>query len=82
MLKPVGQWNSSKIVMNGDAVEHWLNGKKVVEAEIGSDDWNKRVEASKFKKWTKFGKNKQGHICFQDHGNPVWYRNIKIKSLD
>ena len=81
-LKPVGQWNTSKIVLNGNTVEHWLNGNKVVEAELGSDDWNEKVAASKFKTWEKFGKNKKGHICFQDHGDPVWYRNIKIKSLD
>ena len=81
-LKPVGQWNSSKIVLNGNLVEHWLNGRKVVEAEIGSEDWKEKVAASKFKEWTKFGKNATGHICFQDHRNPVWFRNIRIKSLD
>jgi hypothetical protein len=81
-LKPVGEWNKTKIVLKGNSVEHWLNGKKVVEAELGSDDWNEKVAASKFQKWKKFGKNKKGHICFQDHGDPVWYRNIKIKSMD
>ena len=81
-LKPVGQWNTSKIVLNGNSVEHWLNGNKVVEAELGSDDWNAKVADSKFKTWEKFGKNKKGHISFQDHGNPVWYRNIRIKELD
>jgi len=81
-LMPVGQWNTSKIVLNGNDVEHWLNGQKVVAAEIGSADWNEKVADSKFKSWEKFAKNKKGHICFQDHGNPVWYRNIKIKPLD
>lgn len=81
-LKPVGQWNTSKIVLNGNTVEHWLNGQKVVEAELGSDDWKAKVAASKFKNWVKFGKNKKGHICFQDHGDEVWYRNIKIAPLD
>lgn len=81
-LKPVGEWNSSKIVLNGSSVEHWLNGSKVVEADFSSDDWNERVEASKFKKWKGFGKNKKGHFAFQDHGDPVWYRNIRIKPLD
>ncbi len=81
-LKPVGQWNTSKIVLKGNHVEHWLNEQKVVEAELGSDDWNARVADSKFKDWEKFGKNRRGHICFQDHGNPVWFRNIRIKSLD
>jgi hypothetical protein len=81
-LKPVGQWNSSKIVLDGNKVEHWLNGLKVVEAELGSDDWKEKVAASKFKDWEKFGKNAKGHIAFQDHGDPVWYRNIKIERLE
>ena len=81
-LKKVGEWNSAKIVLNGAKVEHWLNGKKVVSAEIGSDDWKKRINASKFKDWKKFGKNSKGHICFQDHGNKVWYRNIKVKPIE
>lgn len=82
MPKTPGQWNTSKIVHNGDNVEHWLNGVKVVEVEIGSEQWKKSVAASKFAKWKKFGKSKRGHIAFQDHGDPVWYRNIKIKAMD
>ena len=80
-LKPVGQWNTAKIVLNGNHVEHWLNGKKVVDAEIGGDDWNERVAASKFRNWEKFGKNKSGRICFQDHGDEVAFRNIHVKRL-
>ena len=80
-VKPVGQWNSAKIVQRGNAVEHWLNGKKVVSAEIGSEDWNKRVDGSKFKTWKKFGASQSGHIAFQDHGDKVWFKDIKIKSL-
>lgn len=80
-LKKVGQWNSAKIVLHGKKIEHWLNGKKVVEAEVDSEDWTNRVNGSKFKNWKKFGKNAKGHICFQDHGDKVWYRNIKVKSL-
>lgn len=80
-LKPVGQWNSSKIVLDGNKIEHWLNGDRVVEAELGSNDWKEKVAASKFKDWEKFGKNTKGHIAFQDHGDPVWYRNIKITRL-
>ena len=79
--KPVGQYNDARIVVNGNHVEHWLNGKKVVETEINGDDWNKRIAASKFKDWKKFGQNPEGHIVLQDHGDPVWYRNIRIKKL-
>lgn len=80
-LKPAGEWNETRIYLNGPAVEHWLNGVCVVKAEIGGDDWNAKVAASKFKDWEKFGKNETGHICFQDHGNEVWFRNIRIRRL-
>lgn len=80
-LKPVGQWNQAKIVHRGNQVEHWLNGRKVVSAEIGSDDWKQRVGSSKFKDWKKFAASQSGHIAFQDHGDQVWFRNITLKSL-
>lgn len=80
-LNPAGQWNSAKIVVRGNHIEHWLNGAKVVSAEIGSDDWNQRLSNSKFKNWKKFAASNQGHICFQDHGDKVWYRDIKIRFL-
>ena len=80
-LKPVGQWNSSRIVLNKNHVEHWLNGQKVVDTELHSDDWNNRVGNSKFKDWKKFGTMNSGHICFQDHGDPVAFRNIVVVEL-
>jgi len=78
---PVGDWNQVRIVVQGNHIEHWLNEKKVVECEIGSDDWNKRLAESKFAEWPKFAKNRQGHIALQEHGDPVWYRNVRIKRL-
>ena len=80
--KPAGEWNTGRIVIKDGHVEHWLNGQKVVEAQIGSDDWNQRVAASKFNAWKGFGKNKSGFIALQDHGSPVTYRNVRIKRLD
>jgi hypothetical protein len=80
--RPIGEWNRGRIVVNGNHVEHWLNGEKVVEYDFGSDDWNKRVEASKFAKMERFGKEKKGRIDLQWHGDEVAYRNIKIKVLD
>ena len=80
--KPAGEWNQVRIVVRGKHVQHYLNGKKVVDCVIGSDDWNKRLAASKFAGWEKFAKNDRGHFTLQDHGDEVWYRNVRIKSLD
>jgi hypothetical protein len=81
VVRPVGEWNSTRIVVRGNHVEHCLNSCKIVDSEIGSDDWNERVKNSKFAKWPKFGKNREGHIALQDHGDLVWYRNIRIRRL-
>jgi hypothetical protein len=76
--KPVGVWNHVKLVCDGPHVEHWMNGVKYCQYEIGSEDWNQRVANSKFAKWPKFAKSPKGHIALQgDHGN-VCYTNIKL----
>ncbi len=80
-IRPAGKWNTARIVLKGNHGEHWLNGKKVVEFEFGSDDWNKRIAKTKFSKWKQFGSMKKGHICLQQHGGKVSYRNIRIKPL-
>ncbi len=77
----VGEWNQGRILVFGDHVEHWLNGHKVVDASIGSDDWKKRVAGTKFEPWTAFAAARRGHICLQDHGDEVWYRNVRIREL-
>lgn len=81
MTKPLGEWNQARIVVKGAHVEHWLNGTKVVEFTIGSADWTARYEKSKFAKYPQFGKAAKGRIAIQDHGDPVSYRNIRIRSL-
>lgn len=81
VVKPAGEWNSVRIVADGPRVEHWLNGVKIVEYEIGSDDWNTRMRASKFIEHAGFGEARRGHIGLQDHGDPVWYRNIRIRPI-
>lgn len=80
-LNPVGEWNSGRIVKNGANLQHWVNGKKVVETTIGDANWDKMVANSKFKKWSQFGKTAKGHLVLQDHNDRVWYRNLKIKDL-
>ena len=79
--RPVGEWNEVRMVVDGPHVEYWLNGVQQCSYELWSEEWNARVAASKFKEWPGFGMNKRGHIALQDHGNPVWYRNIHIRSL-
>ncbi|HLX62052.1 MAG TPA: DUF1080 domain-containing protein [Planctomycetota bacterium] len=74
-----GEFNSTKIVVNGNHCEHWLNGEKIVEYEFFSDGWKAGVAQSKFKNNPKYGQPAKGHIALQDHGDEVWFRNIKIK---
>jgi hypothetical protein len=80
-LKPAGQWNKSRIIVQGNTVSHRLNGVTVFEVEMGSDDWNEKMARSKFKDWPKFNKLEEGHICFQNHGHEVKFRGIRIKRL-
>ncbi|HEX9704882.1 MAG TPA: DUF1080 domain-containing protein [Gemmatimonadales bacterium] len=81
-VKPAGEWNHARIVARGNHVEHWLNGTKVVECELGSADWDTRLAASKFAPHVRFARNAEGHIGLQDHGDLVAYRNIKVRELE
>lgn len=81
-VKPVGEYNSAKIVFNGNIIEHWLNGNKVVEANTDSPEFEAIFQKSKYHKHSKFTVHKNAHIVLQDHGNDCWYRNIKIKKLN
>jgi hypothetical protein len=74
------QWNSGRIIANGNHIEHWINGAKVAEVEIGSEDWIKRFNNSKYKKHKGFG-TWAGPILLQDHNDPVCYRNILIREI-
>lgn len=81
VVRPAGEWNRARIVVEGDRVEHWLNGTRAVEYELGSADWEARVAGSKFAQWPAYGRAERGHIGLQDHGDPVWYRNVKIREI-
>jgi hypothetical protein len=82
VTRPIGQWNESRIVIDKGKAEHWLNGEKVVEYDMNSDEWKAKVLGSKFKEWPIFGVARRGHIAIQQHGAKVAYRNLKIKTLD
>ena len=80
-LNPHGQWNQGKIVAKGKKVSHWLNGKKIVSYTRGNKDYLKKKAANKFKDDKNYGELKEGHILMTDHGDKVYFRNIKIKRL-
>ena len=79
---PAGEWNTLHIVITPGKCVHTMNGTKYVEYVKGSADWDAKVAASKFSKFLQLGKPTKGHLCLQDHGNLVSFRNVKIKSLD
>ncbi len=80
-LKPVGEFNEIRLVVKGNHIEHWLNGAKVLEFERGSEAFKALVAQSKFKTQPLFGTFAKGHLLLQEHGDKVWYRNIKIRLL-
>ncbi len=81
-VNPVGEWNTVKIVSDNGKIEQWMNGERVVTTDMNSEEWTELVANSKFAEMPAFGKQASGHIALQDHGNLVWFRNIKIKPLD
>lgn len=81
LVQAVGEWNSSRVRVKGWNVEHWLNGKKVISIDLASPEGKAAIAQSKFKDWPKFASLAKGHIAFQDHGDVVSYRSIKIREL-
>ena len=82
VVKPADQWNSTLIVVNGNSVQHWLNGQKLLEYELGSPDWAEKVKASKFSAYPNYGKAAKGYIAIQgDHDGALSIRNVRIREI-
>lgn len=80
-LEHVGEFNTTRIIFRGNRGEHWLNGVKVLEYELGTPRMDALLAASKYKNIPGFGKKRKGHIVLQDHTDAVWFRNIKIREF-
>jgi hypothetical protein len=80
-VHPVGEWNQSKLVFKGNHGEHWLNGEKLLEFELGSARMDSGMAKSKFRSLPWFGERRRGHLILQDHGDEVYFRNIKVRDL-
>jgi hypothetical protein len=80
-IKPPGEWNKSRILVRGNHVEHWLNGIKVLEYELGSPEVKAALQKSKFKDEPGFGDKIKGRIMLTDHGDEAWFRNLRIREL-
>ena len=80
-LRPVGEWNTTRIVVNGAHVEHWLNGKKILAFERWTPEWKALRDAGKWKEYPDYGSAKTGRIALQDHGSVFWFRNVKIRPI-
>jgi hypothetical protein len=80
-LKPVGEWNSSKIIVQNNTVEHWLNGEKIVAFKTDDSTWQKVKNGSKWKDFPDYGTAKKGRIALQDHGNKAYFRKLSIRNL-
>ena len=80
-VMPIGEWNHARILSKDKQLTYWLNGEKTIDIERGSKEWRDLVAISKYKVWPNFGELPEGHILLQDHGNQVFYRNIKIRDF-
>lgn len=80
-LRPVGEWNQVQIRLEGDRIQHWMNGVLLLDVQRSGPAWEAMLAESKFSGTEGYGQAKQGHLLLQDHGDPVWYRSIKIREL-
>jgi len=77
--RPIGEWNTSRILISKGKAEHWLNGEKIVQYDMNSEEWKAKVAGSKFKEWPEFGLARKGHLAIQQHGAKVAFKNLKVR---
>jgi hypothetical protein len=82
VTRPIGEWNDVHLIVRGNAVEHWLNGERQCAYVLGSEEWTELVAASKFASMPGYGLETRGRLALQNHGDPVWFRAIKLRVLD
>ena len=80
-LRPVGEWNRSTVIFRGNHGEHWLNGRRILEFELGTTRMDSLLAQSKYRTIPGFGNRRKGHIVLQDHGDEVYFRNLKVRPL-
>ncbi|NOR16017.1 MAG: DUF1080 domain-containing protein [Candidatus Aminicenantes bacterium] len=81
ILKPVGEYNTARIIFQNLHGEHWLNGRKILEFDLDSEDMQQRLQKSKYRNYESFGDKRKGHIVLQDHTDAAWFRNLKLRKL-
>jgi len=81
VLMPVGEYNTARILFRGKHAEHWLNGKKILEYDLDSEDMRTRLQKSKYRGYPGFADKREGHIVLQDHTDAVWFRNLKLRRI-
>lgn len=82
VTRPAGEWNTSRLIVDRGRVEHWMNGMHLLTYQLGDADWQARVAASKFASLPRYGRVPRGHVAIQDHGDPVRFRNVRIREID
>ena len=82
IARPVGEWNEARVVVRGKHIQQWLNGHLTADVVVGSPQWNEAYGRSKFAQMSSFASKERGHIVLQDHGDPVWFRGVRVRRLD